>query len=728
MFVRINYLKYHVFLPLVFLIFSFHCMDISAGEGLWVPVLLNKYNIEEMQQKGFKLSAEDIYSINHASLKDAVPIFGHGCTGAVVSAQGLLLTNYHCGDGQIKSLDNGLHHYLAEGFWAYSKDQELPCPGLSVTFLVRMEEVTKQVLSFVNDQMNEEKRSAIIHTVCNQLEKEAVRGTSYKAEIKPLFKGNNYYLYITEEYKDIRLVGAPPVSIGKFGGDKDNWVWPRHNADFALFRIYAGKNNQPASYSPENIPFRPAKYFPISLNGVRENDFTMVMGYPGYTDEYLPSAALKQLMEIDNPSKILIRQTKLDVLNAALLKNPQLKVKYADKISNLLNYWKKWSGEVYGVRKMNVMASKGEDEKQFTSWVQADSIRNNRYGHILNDYQKYYNELKPYVLAGDYFYENTYTLDLVNFATMFKPFFSLTERSPKDQVDKAVTNLLVNYKTFYKNYDKETDKQLFIKAVTLFRSKVNYGFWPSAFNKIDKQFGGSVKKYVNYLYSTSYLPDSNRLVDFLHTFSVKRLKQFYHDPAIEFYFSLVNLAFQKIYPALDSINLKIDHLNRIYLDALKQMKGDQKLYPDANFTLRLSYGQVRGYKVADAVSYNYFTTLKGMLEKQNDNPAENQIPEKLKSLYMTKDFYPYADKDTMKLCFLADNQTSGGSSGSPVLNGEGQLVGLNFDRNWEGTMGDLSFNPDICRNISVDIRYILFIIDKYAGAKNLISEMDIHSR
>jgi hypothetical protein len=708
------------------LVFIF-CLSslVRADEGMWIPLLLHKYNIKDMQSKGFKLTAEDIYSINHASMKDAVFIFGGGCTGELISDQGLIITNHHCGFGRIQSHSSLEHDYLTDGFWAMKKEQELPNPGLIVTFLERMEDVTLNILANVNDNMGEAERQFEIQKQIQQIELQASEGGKYKAVVKPFFYGNEYYLFVTKIYTDVRLVGAPPSSIGKFGGDTDNWMWPRHTGDFSLFRIYADKNNNPAVYSTENVPYKPKKHFPISIKGVQKGDFTMVLGYPGSTQEYLTSYAVKMISEIQNPNRIEIRQNILNIMEKYMNKDAGIRIKYANKYWGASNYWKKWIGENNGLKRLNTISKKEDYEKNITSWINSNEETRLKYGQLLSDYEKIYKELSPYQLADEYFYEAIYCLDIFKLANSFKGLSELKKESKQENIDKLTNNLKKTVENHFKDYDLALDKELFLKMITLYIKNLDKQFHPEEFKIIESKFKGNIDKYIDYLYKKSMFTDKTTLLNYLNIYKPELNSKLEQDPIFKLFNEFIEVLRNKILPVSETSEYKLSKLNRLYMQAIMKFEKDKLLYPDANFSLRLSYGKVDNYMPSDGVKYLHYTTLKGIIEKDNPEIYDYKVPAKLKELYEKKDYGEYAENGEMHVCFTASNHTTGGNSGSPVINGDGYLIGVNFDRNWEGTMSDIMYDPDMCRNISLDIRYALFIIDKFAGAKYLIDEMTI---
>jgi hypothetical protein len=699
-----------------------------ADEGMWLPILLEQLNQGDMQSMGLKLTAEDIYSINNSSLKDAVCLFGGGCTAEVVSDKGLILTNHHCGYSSIQSHSSVENNYLENGYWATDFKDELSNAGLSVTFIVKMEDVTTQVLDGVLATMSETQRAEIVKKNIDKIEKAAVKNTIYKAKVKPFSYGNEYYLFITEVFTDIRLVGTPPNSIGSFGGDTDNWAWPRHTGDFCVFRIYADKNNEPADYAESNVPYVPKKSLTISLKGVKKDDFTMVYGFPGRTQEYLTSYAVNQIGNIEDPVMIGIRDKKLEIMRAAMKSSPLIKIQYASKYANIANYWKKWAGESKGLRKTDAVEKKKIFEEKFSAWANADETRKATYGKLLPVFKRVYEMYSPIALAYDYFSEAGAGLEMIKYASGFNNL--ITKCNDKSVSDSAIAVLIGQFKTsagyFFKNYDQPTDKKLFTSILKIYYANADTAYQPDIFKKVIKtKFNGDIEKYADYIYSKSNFVSKEKVVKMLSSLKRSKASKLKDDPLYILASSVYSNYYKNIQPLFNACNDKLDSLYRIYINGLRAMQPDKKYYPDANLTLRLAYGKIDGYKPMDGVFYNYYTTLDGVIQKEDDEVDDYKVPAKLKELYTKKDYGRYGTDSTMMVAFIATNHTTGGNSGSPVLDGQGQLIGINFDRVWEGTMSDVNFDTSQCRNISLDIRYALFIIDKYAGATRLINEMKI---
>ena len=705
------------FLKLFLLLFVIQTQ--AQQGGMWIPSLLEGMNEKEMKSLGMKMTAKDIYDTNKSSLKDAVPQFNGGCTSEVISPKGLLLTNHHCGYGQIQSHSSTEHDYLANGFWAYKMEDELPNKDLVVTFIVKIEDVTKQVLEGVNTLSNEaEKQKKIqenISALSNSFPKEAWQ----ENKIRTFYDGNQYLLFVTETFKDVRLVGAPPTSIGKFGSDTDNWVWPRYTGDFSLFRIYADKNNRPAAYSKDNVPYTPKHFLPVSLDGIAEDDFTLVFGYPGKTNEYLPSVAINQIANELNPAKIEIREQALKVADGFMRKDNAIKIQYASKYAGTANYWKKWQGETLGIKKSNAIAVKKEAEKKFQEKV-SKAKKEKEYGSILNDFEKKYTEIAPYALARDYFNETVQrNTELLSVAYKFYQLEQLYNTKGEQAFTDRKNNLYNGLGDFYKDFSAKVDEKVFEQLIALYATKVPKQFLPNTLNNID------VNQVTKAIYSGSKLTSYSGSKELLTGDTKTVLENINRDPAFVLVKSMADMYLKEVNPTYEVLNLKITELQRNYMKAQLELSENSRIFPDANSTLRVTYGKVKGYEPKDGVYYNPITYLDGVMEKYIPGDYEFDVSPKLIDLYKNKDFGNYGENGKMPVCFIGTNHTTGGNSGSPALDAKGNLIGLNFDRVWEGTMSDIYYDPSICRNIMVDIRYVLFIMDKYAGAKNLIEELQL---
>lgn len=690
---------------IIFTLLSFiTILSARADEGMWLPSLLGEGRIKDMQAKGLKLSESDLYSINKSSLKDAIVRFGGGCTGELISPNGLLLTNHHCGYGQIQSHSSVENDYLTHGFAAMNRQQELPNPGLSVTFLQQMTDVTHQALAGVTNSMSEKERQDKIKENIKAITTAATKDNGLKATVEALYYGNQYFLFTYKVYEDVRLVFAPASAIGKFGGDTDNWMWPRHTGDFAIFRIYADKNNEPAKYSTNNVPFTPKQSLKISTRGVQEGDFTFVYGFPGRTMQYLHSEAVTYLQEKGNPMKIDLRTRRLDIMNREQAKDVAVRIKYAAKNASVSNAWKKWQGELLGVQRLKTVEKKQKLEAQFATWA-ADKPE---YDGVIEKFTALYNELSPYAFARDYYNESALAAEIIRFAGSFA------------DVDTAKSDILVKRAAdFFKNYDFTIDNQTTKELLTMLKQNVSEQFLPQAI------LSEHTDKLVSNLYDNTIFADSVKLLAALE--SEEGRQSIKRDPAFVLWKALNDKMTADITPRFDELNREIELLYRTYMRGLMQMQSTRAFYPDANSTLRVAYGKVDGYEPRDGVYYKPVSTLDGVMQKDNPNIYDYNVPAKLRELYATKDYGRWEVDGSVPVCFIASNHTTGGNSGSPVLNGRGELIGLNFDRCWEGTMSDIEYDAVVCRNIALDVRYVLFIIDKLGGAGYLIQEMKLEN-
>lgn len=701
---------------------------IRADEGMWIPALLQK-NEAEMQAMGMKINADDIYSINHSSMKDAVVLFGGGCTGEIVSEQGLLLTNHHCGYGWIQRHSTVEHDYLTDGFWAMTMEEELPCPGLTVTMLKNMVDVTEKILYNVTDNTTEEERAKLVSENIAKFKTELQKTTEYEVSVESFYNGNQYFLMYNEIFKDIRMVGAPPSNIGKFGGDTDNWVWPRHTGDFSVFRIYVDKDGKPAEYSEDNVPYKPDYHFTVSLKGVEKDDFTFVFGYPARTNEYLPAVAVEQEANDIYPVIVNLRTQILDIYNKYQEKDPKVRIQYASKHAGLGNGWKKWMGVIEGIRNFKGIEKKLAFEEAYNDWCMKER-RRMKYMHALRDFTPVYEEYEKYRMATTYLTEAGLSIELIDFAANFNNLSKVTKDTPREDIDMMINKLKEASTIFYKDYYLPIDEEVAVTMLKAYRAAQPEDFRPGILNEIDKKYKGDEKSYVDELFGKSMFTSEEKVNKFLDDFRVSNAKKLAKDPALLAYNSMMDFYADNVKDKSKECNAKINNLRRVYMEGqmkmIPEVYPERNLYPDANFTLRVTYGKVGGFKPKDAVTYNYFTTLDGIMQKENPGIYDYVVTDRLHELYDAKDFGRYADRDgSMHVAFIAGNHTTGGNSGSPVLNAEGQLLGLNFDRTWEGTMSDLVYDPSICKNISVDIRYVLFLIDKYAGCTRLIDEMTI---
>jgi len=696
-----------------------------ANEGMWLPLLLEKLNEKEMKSLGMKISAKDIYSINSGSLKDAIVSLGGFCTGEIVSNKGLLLTNHHCGFDAVQNHSTLEHNYIREGFWAKNNSEELPNPGLFVTFIIRIDDVTKQVLNGVTSAMSESERQSQVDKNMEALRNTVKKESYQKVLIRGFFENNQYFLFITETYNDVRLVGAPPSAIGNFGKDTDNWMWPRHTGDFSMFRIYAGKDNKPADYSPDNIPYTPKKSLTISLNGVKEGDFTMVFGFPGRTTEYLPASAVEQIMTVNDPAKISIREKALGIMDEFMRKDEQVKIQYASKYAGVENAYKKWKGEVLGLTRTDVLSKKKTYETEFQKRALANPQWKTNYGNVLKDLNNAYAEIKPYGYARDYFNEIISKIELFTVAGQLSSLVNAFDDGGEAAYAKRKKDVIDFLNGFFPEHNTEVDKKLFAALMNMYVTDQEKGNVSPMMKEKAMSEAGDFDKLAEKVYKETTILNAKALNDKLQQSTSDVINYIRSDNGIKLFNDILRTYQSQVQGKLNEIQARINKLQRIYMQAQMDVFKEKKFYPDANSTLRITYGNVKGYEARDAVRYDFYTYLDGVMEKYKPGDYEFDVPEKLRTLYQAKDYGPYAVNGKLPVCFIAANHTTGGNSGSPALDANGYLIGLNFDRVWEGTMSDINYDPTICRNIMVDIRYVLFIIDKFAGAKHLIKEMNL---
>ncbi|MCK5782075.1 MAG: S46 family peptidase [Flavobacteriales bacterium] len=718
-----------LFIQLIALLSVFSSLSAQDG-GMWIPSLIKQLNIDDMQDMGLKLSADDLYSVNNSSVKDAIVHFGGGCTAEVISSEGLLLTNHHCGYGQIQAHSTLENNYLKDGFWASSRRGELKNPGLDATFIIRIDDVTNKVFEGLTNDMDEGSRKAKIsqniHLINSSIEKEDFQDVKVKA----FFNGNQYFAFITETFMDVRLVGAPPSMIGKFGSDTDNWVWPRHTGDFSMFRIYASKDNKPAEYSEDNVPYRPKHFLPISLDGVNEGDFTMVYGFPGRTEEYLPSVAIKQIVEVINPARIEIRDKALKIVDKEMRADATIKMQYASKYASIANYWKKWIGENKGLKASHAIEKREKYEEVFMEKVNANPEYIDKYSELMSDFDKYYAQFEKYNLANNYFGEIVYrNVEILKFSTMLhsvvKKYEDIDESGREAFVADVKPRVIDYTKGYFKNYNSKVDEKVFESLLEEYMTGMDPEFIPTYLTELVASYNNDYSKLAKEVFEDSNLTnieDFNKLAEKSPSSALEKLKA---DPAYKIAVSMLDAYDIFIKDPYVELNTKIKKLQRTYMEAQVEVFKDKKFYPDANSTLRVTWGIVNGYEPKDGVYYSPKTYLGGIMEKYQPGDYEFDVPEKLRTLYDEKDFGVYGEDGKMPVCFIATNHTTGGNSGSPALDANGNLIGLNFDRVWEGTMSDINYDANICRNIMVDIRYILFIVDKYGGARYLIDEMKL---
>ncbi|WP_297625708.1 S46 family peptidase [uncultured Rikenella sp.] len=675
---------------------------VRADEGMWLPSLIEQGRIKDMRAKGFRLKAQDLYAVNRASLKDAIVRFGSGCTGELISDQGLLITNHHCGYGQIQQHSSVEHDYLTHGFAAMNRSEELPNPGLVVSFLVEMSDVTDRILAGVTPEMSEAERQKRIDANKEAVVRTATEGNHYKASVEALYYGNQYFLFVYEVFEDVRLVFAPPSAVGKFGGDTDNWMWPRHTGDFSIFRVYAGRDNKPAKYSPENVPYVPKKSFTISLRGMRPGDFTFVYGFPGRTYQYLHSEAVRYIEEKSDPHKVNLRTLRLNIMNRAQAADPKVRIQYAAKNASVSNAWKKWQGEMKGLQRLGTVDKKRDFEAKFEAWA-ADKPE---YAGTTQRLAALYDSLEPYAFARDYHAEAVLAIELLKFAGKFA--------DAKDLTPKTLARLQTDADLFFKDYSAAIDRETAGALMSEYLRNVPERFRPN---------GATTDMAA--IFASSLFTDSSRVNSLLASEDTTAMHNVIdNDTAVGAYRTFTEVYKNRIEPAYAALNKQINREYRTYMRGMMEMRrGEHAFYPDANSTLRIAYGKVDGYRPVDAVCYEPFSTLDGVMEKDNPEIYDYDVPARLRQLYEAKDYGRWAVNGTVPVAFIATNHTTGGNSGSPVLNARGELIGVNFDRCWEGTMSDLEYDPVVCRNIALDIRYALFLIDRVGGAGYLLDEM-----
>jgi hypothetical protein len=695
----------------------------KADEGMWLLPLIEKLNIGKMTELGLKLSAEDIYSINKVCLKDAVVIFDGGCTAEIVSPQGLVLTNHHCGYGSIQAHSSVDHDYLRDGFWAMSKEEELPNPNLSVTFLIRIEDVTGQVLANVKQDMSETDRTKAINEARLAIEKKASEGNSYRVQVASFYGGNYFYLLVYERYTDVRLVGTPPSSIGKFGFDTDNWEWPRHTGDFSVFRVYSGPDGKPAPYAKENIPLKPKYFLPVSIKDRNKGDFAMILGYPGRTSRYMTSYEVNEQLQIVHPDRIKIRGIKQEIWMKDMLADQKVNIQYSAKYSGSSNYWKYSIGQKGSLEKLNVKTKKEELENQFNKWVVATPERKAKYGEALNMIKTAIEGRAEYYNALQYLNECLQGCELLSLNRGVPGLVMALKAKDNQKISDAVDQIKKNSSDFFKDYNPPTDNKSMKAMLKLYRADVPAKFLPDFYlNVIDKKFKGNIDMFVDDMFAKSLFANETKLNDFLSKPVLKTLES---DPVY-----LTSASFNKVTgeasKGLSQFDAGLTTGRRLWIAALMEMVPEKTQYPDANSTMRLSYGTVQDYDPRDAVTYKYYTTLQGVVDKYKPGDYEFDLPKRLIDLNNKKEYGRYgSSKGYMPVCFLTTNDITGGNSGSPVMNGKGELIGLAFDGNWESMSGDIAYEPELQRTIAVDIRYVLWIMDIYSGAKHLVDEMTI---
>lgn len=694
-----------------------------ADEGMWLPALIHKLNINDMQKTGLKLSAEDIYSINNSSLKDAIVSIG-GCTAEMISPEGLMLTNHHCAYSDIQRHSSVEHDYLQDGFWAKTREEELPNPAKIARFLISTEDVTEKVLAEVNDNMSFQQKQQAISQVSARLEKEAIGDTHYQAQVRSFLESNKYYLFVYETFRDVRLVGAPPQALGKFGGDTDNWMWPRHTADFAIYRVYAGPDGKPASYSKDNVPLKPRHFLPISIKGVKDNDYAMVMGYPGTTNRYKTSVEVQYTMDVTNSVRIDVRAKKLEIIKAYMETSQKARIQYANKHAGSSNYYKYSIGQNQGLTNLDVIAKKKAIEEQFTQWVASSPQRNAKYGKALDMIRGAYENIEDET-AQEYLSEALLRgPEIFMFAYRLRALYNLLDKpvENKDRIDQILANVKESLPGYFKDYDAETDRKLTASLTELYANRVGARFQPPFFKTIQTKYKGNFDKYASQIFAKTVFADEAKLNEFLKNPTRKALDKDLAFQAAGEIFDLLRMISEETQKSAD----QLAEGRHLLVAGLMEMQPDKVFYPDANSTMRLTYGTVGSYNPRDGVLYKETTTVQGYLEKEIPNDDEFHVPARMKELIQARDFGRYADENgDLITCFISNNDITGGNSGSPVINANGELIGCAFDGNWEAMSGDLAFEPEIQRTISVDIRFVLWVVDKYAGATHLIDEMTI---
>ncbi len=697
----------------------------KANEGMWLPMFIDRLNHQDMKKMGLKLTPEEIYSVNNSSLKDAIVMLSGGsCTAEAISKDGLLLTNHHCAYGAIQENSSTEYDYLTDGFWAMSRGEELPAEGMTASFLIRMEDVS-EVINEALEGADEAQRFQIIRALSDSIQQAAVEDTHYNARVKSFFEGNEFYLFVYETFTDVRLVGAPPSSIGKYGGDTDNWMWPRHTGDFSMLRVYSGQDGKPAEFSKDNIPFQPRHHLPVSTKGVNKEDFAMIMGYPGSTDRYLTSYGVEMAITKDQPARVKIRGEKLAIWKEDMDASADVRIKYASKYASVANYWKYFIGQTSQVKNNKVLEKKQAEEEAFTNWVNAEATRKEMYGEALPSIAAGYNQLDNYVITNTYIQEALFGSEVLVMAYRMQGMRGTLEPKEPDamKLNQQIQAVKGAAEGFFKDYNASTDQKVTAAMLRLLYEDVNHDHLPELFLDMVKKNKEDFDAIAERIFEKSFVDEKETLEEFLMDPSAKAMDK---DPAIKLMGAFLGKYRSEIAPASQAAYVSMNQGNRLFVKGLREMQPNRKFYPNANSTMRLTYGQVLDYEPRDAVHYNFYTTIEGVMEKEDPENDEFIVPQKLKDLYEAKNYGMYADANgDLPICFLTNNDITGGNSGSPVINANGELIGCAFDGNWEAMSGDIFFEKNIQRTIVVDIRYVLFIVDKYAGAKHLVDEMTL---
>jgi len=710
---------------LVFLVSSlFLNLKIKADEGMWLPLLIERLNYVDMQKMGCHLTADEIYSANHSSLKDAIVSFNNGgCSGVMVSDEGLFFTAHHCGESYVASHSTVEKDYLANGFWAMEKAEELRNDKISATFLIRIEDVSGKLLPFVNDKMSETQRQNIIDSISTVLEKAAIKGTTYSGKVLSFFEGNEYYLFVTETYKDVRLVGAPPISIGQFGGDTDNWMWPNEGGDFSLFRVYMSPDGGPADYSKKNIPYKPKHFVPISMKGVKKDDFAMAIGFPGTTDRFMASYGVKVAIDKYNPSIVKIRDKRLSLMTEDMRASEEVNIEYADKYLQCSNYYKYYIGQTEQLKKLDVYNKKLAIEKDFAAWYSKDNKLKEKYGKVLSDLEKAWDNVGKYTIPYMYYWQAIIlSVEIIKYAYTYEELYKQIKLNVDDEaISRLSQTLTYNAKIYFKSYNMPTDKKIAIAMLNMFFNDVPKEFHPDIYTTIQKKYKNDISAFVNDLYNQSIFASKDKVLDFLVSPDYKKLDKDLGWIAMEsFYNKLTDVTV-----LYNNAKLELVKSNRLYVEGIMEMTKDKKYYPNANNTMRLTYGKVTDYNPNPTINLNYFTTLDELIAKEDPKNPDFIVPSKLKLLYQNKDYGKYATDGKIRTCFITNDDITGGVSGGAVINGDGELIGIVFDLNMESTGAPIFFDANYQRTICADIKYVLFLIDKYGGATNIIKELTL---